>query len=150
MGGRRADAARGVLAWAVVLRLSTVANNALPRGTHRPLRAIAAGSSKGVFPVEPTLHACGVAAYRSGGDVSPDGFVSALRKFDAQVYILGRMGNAAQALRLIVERLADIPQAIAFVQGQDDEDLWQLLISLALGSAATAGAQPCASRVRSA
>ena len=58
----------------------------------------------------------------------------------AQVYILGRMGNAAQALRLIVERLADIPQAIAFVQGQDDEDLWQLLISLALGSAATAGA----------
>ncbi len=56
-----------------------------------------------------------------------------------QVYILGRMGNAAQALRLIVERLADIPQAIAFVQGQDDEDLWQLLISLALGSAATAG-----------
>ena len=57
----------------------------------------------------------------------------------AQVHILGRMGNAAQALRLIVERLADIPQAIAFVQGQDDEDLWQLLISLALGSAATAG-----------
>ncbi len=56
------------------------------------------------------------------------------------MYILGRMGNAAQALRLIVKRLADIPQAIAFVQGQDDEDLWQLLISLALGSAATAGA----------
>ena len=55
------------------------------------------------------------------------------------MYILGRMGNAAQALRLIVERLGDIPQAIAFVQGQDDEDLWQLLISLALGSAATAG-----------
>ena len=55
------------------------------------------------------------------------------------MYILGRMGNASQALRLIVEQLADIPQAIAFVQTQDDEDLWQLLISLALGSAATAG-----------
>lgn len=57
----------------------------------------------------------------------------------AQVYILGRMGNATKALHLIVERLADIPQAIAFVQSQQDDDLWQLLISLAFGSASTAG-----------
>lgn len=49
------------------------------------------------------------------------------------------MGNAAQALRLIVEQLADIPQAIAFVQAQQDDELWQQLISLAFGSAATAG-----------
>lgn len=49
------------------------------------------------------------------------------------------MGNATQALHLIVERLADIPQAIAFVQSQQDDDLWQLLISLAFGSASTAG-----------
>ena len=55
------------------------------------------------------------------------------------MYILGRMGNAAQALRLMVEQLADIPQAIAFVQSQQDEELWPLLIRLAFGSAATAG-----------
>ena len=65
--------------------------------------------------------------------------VTPLRIASLQVYILGRMGNTPQALRLIVEQLADIPQAIAFVQTQDDEELWQLLISLALGSAATAG-----------
>ena len=28
----------------------------------------------------------------------------------AQVYILGRMGNARQALHLIIEKLGDIPQ----------------------------------------
>ena len=57
--------------------------------------------------------------------------------------MLGRMGNAAQALRLIVEQLADIPQAIVFVQEQQDDELWQQLISLAFGSAATAGEQCC-------
>lgn len=58
------------------------------------------------------------------------------------MYVLGRMGNATQALRLIVEQLGDIPQAIAFVQAQQDEELWQHLISLAFGSAATAGEGP--------
>jgi vacuolar protein sorting-associated protein 41 len=56
-----------------------------------------------------------------------------------QVYILGRMGNAGRALHLIVERLHDVPQAIEFVQQQHDDDLWELLISLALGSADMTG-----------
>ena len=64
------------------------------------------------------------------------------------MYILGRMGNAAQALRLMVESLADIPQAIAFVQAQQDDDLWQLLISLAFGSPSTAGESPLMNCIR--
>ncbi|EFJ47940.1 hypothetical protein VOLCADRAFT_61071, partial [Volvox carteri f. nagariensis] len=57
-----------------------------------------------------------------------------------QVFVLGRMGNADQALRLIIDRLGDIPQAIDFVVGQRDEDLWGRLIDWALGSPETTGA----------
>lgn len=56
-----------------------------------------------------------------------------------QVFILGRMGSASQALHLIIQRLADIPQAIEFVQMQRDDELWELLISLALESPALTG-----------
>ncbi|KAL0041397.1 hypothetical protein WJX79_002126 [Trebouxia sp. C0005] len=56
-----------------------------------------------------------------------------------QVFILGRMGNASDALHLIIQRLADIPQAIEFVQMQRDDQLWELLISLALESPALTG-----------
>ena len=56
------------------------------------------------------------------------------------VYILGRMGNARRALHLIVEQLRDMPRAIAFVQAQRDDDLWELLITLALASPAMTGA----------
>lgn len=56
-----------------------------------------------------------------------------------QVFVLGRMGNSRQALGLIISRLADIPQAIEFVQMQRDDELWELLISLALGSANMTG-----------
>ncbi|BDA42740.1 Vacuolar protein sorting-associated protein 41 homolog [Coccomyxa sp. Obi] len=57
-----------------------------------------------------------------------------------QVFVLGRMGNSRQALQLIIARLADIPQAIEFVQMQRDDELWELLISLAIGSADLTGA----------
>jgi hypothetical protein len=49
-----------------------------------------------------------------------------------QVHVLGRMGAAGRALQLIIGRLADVPAAIAFVQSQADEELWQHLIQLAL------------------
>ncbi|KAK9800354.1 hypothetical protein WJX73_009236 [Symbiochloris irregularis] len=51
-----------------------------------------------------------------------------------QVFILGRMGNAREALQLIIDQLGDVPQAIDFVQMQGDDELWDLLITLALGS----------------
>lgn len=49
-----------------------------------------------------------------------------------QVHVLGRMGAAGRALQLIIGRLADVPAAIAFVQSQADDELWQHLIQLAL------------------
>ncbi|GAX72786.1 hypothetical protein CEUSTIGMA_g242.t1 [Chlamydomonas eustigma] len=57
-----------------------------------------------------------------------------------QVYILGRMGISRQALHLIIEKLGDIPQAIDFVRCQRDEELWDYLITWALGSSETTGA----------
>jgi hypothetical protein len=50
------------------------------------------------------------------------------------VFILGRMGNARQALHLIMEKLADIPQAIEFVKTQRDDELWEELITMSLTS----------------
>ncbi|KAK9816865.1 hypothetical protein WJX72_006282 [[Myrmecia] bisecta] len=55
------------------------------------------------------------------------------------VFILGRMGATHKALHLIIQQLADIPQAVEFVQMQRDEELWELLISLVLGSADLTG-----------
>lgn len=55
------------------------------------------------------------------------------------VYVLGRMGSSDAALRLIVGRLRDVAGAVAFVQEQHDDELWELLISLTLGDAALAG-----------
>ncbi|KAF5836122.1 hypothetical protein DUNSADRAFT_6375 [Dunaliella salina] len=57
-----------------------------------------------------------------------------------QVYLLGRMGNASRALHLIINKLEDIPQAIEFVRGQRDDELWEQLMSWALGSPETTGA----------
>ncbi|KAK9865646.1 hypothetical protein WJX84_004897 [Apatococcus fuscideae] len=56
-----------------------------------------------------------------------------------QVFLLGRMGNSVRALDLIIQQLADIPGAIAFIQGQRDDDLWEHLITLALEDAAMIG-----------
>jgi len=44
------------------------------------------------------------------------------------VFILGRMGNAPQALSLIIDELRDVGQAIEFVQGQKDDELWDELL----------------------
>ncbi|XP_009787110.1 vacuolar protein sorting-associated protein 41 homolog [Nicotiana sylvestris] len=45
-----------------------------------------------------------------------------------QVFILGRMGNAKQALSVIINRLGDIEEAIEFVSVQQDDELWEELI----------------------
>jgi hypothetical protein len=45
----------------------------------------------------------------------------------------------SQALRLIVEGLRDVAQAVEFVQLQRDDDLWEPLIALTLGDARLTG-----------
>lgn len=45
-----------------------------------------------------------------------------------QVFILGRLSRASEALRLIISTLHDLPQAIAFVSSH--EELWDELLML--------------------
>jgi len=49
-----------------------------------------------------------------------------------QVFLLGRMGNLTQALKLIMERLGDVNHAIDFCMEQADEELWGDLIDYAI------------------
>ncbi|KAK4408440.1 Vacuolar protein sorting-associated protein 41 [Sesamum angolense] len=49
-----------------------------------------------------------------------------------QVFILGRMGNAKQALAVIINNLGDIEEAIEFVSMQHDDELWEELIKQCL------------------
>ncbi len=56
------------------------------------------------------------------------------------VFVLGRMGATERALRVIVERLRDVGQAVDFVRERADAALWELLVALALADAELAGA----------
>ncbi|KAM1040502.1 hypothetical protein TB2_029341 [Malus domestica] len=49
-----------------------------------------------------------------------------------QVFILGRMGNAKQALAVIINKLGDIEEAVEFVNMQHDDELWEELIQQCL------------------
>ena len=49
------------------------------------------------------------------------------------VFVLTRMGNSSEALSLLLLHVGDVPQAIAFCQAQDDEELWEQLIQHCLG-----------------
>ncbi|XP_075513089.1 LOW QUALITY PROTEIN: vacuolar protein sorting-associated protein 41 homolog [Primulina tabacum] len=49
-----------------------------------------------------------------------------------QVFILGRMGNAKQALAIIINKLGDVEEAIEFVSMQNDDELWEELIKQCL------------------
>lgn len=40
------------------------------------------------------------------------------RLYPEMVFVLGRMGNARQALALLLEQMRDVPQAMAFCQSQ--------------------------------
>ncbi|RHZ45377.1 hypothetical protein Glove_680g79 [Diversispora epigaea] len=48
------------------------------------------------------------------------------------VFVLGRMGNNKQALMLIIERLGEVQLAIDFVNEQDDDILWEDLLTYSL------------------
>ncbi|GJN01348.1 hypothetical protein PR202_ga18609 [Eleusine coracana subsp. coracana] len=45
-----------------------------------------------------------------------------------QVFVLGRMGNAKEALSTIINKLEDIQEAVEFVMEQHDDELWDELI----------------------
>ena len=59
-----------------------------------------------------------------------------------QVFILGRMGNAQRALHLLMRDLKDVQGAVEFVALQGGNDLWQLLLSLALADPTVTGQCP--------
>eukprot|EP00124_Ichthyophonus_hoferi_P001738 Ihof_evm10s99 gene=Ihof_evmTU10s99 len=48
------------------------------------------------------------------------------------IFLLGRMGNHKEALHLIIERLQDVEQAIEFVKQQNDNELWDDLITYSM------------------
>ncbi|XP_072029867.1 vacuolar protein sorting-associated protein 41 homolog isoform X2 [Amphiura filiformis] len=48
------------------------------------------------------------------------------------VFLLGRMGNTKQALRLIMEDLDDVDKAIDFAKEHDDTELWDDLIAYSM------------------
>ncbi|CAL5024780.1 unnamed protein product [Urochloa decumbens] len=45
-----------------------------------------------------------------------------------QVFVLGRMGNAKEALSTIINKLENIEEAVEFVMDQHDDELWEELI----------------------
>ncbi|KAK0051675.1 vacuolar protein sorting-associated protein 41 [Biomphalaria pfeifferi] len=52
--------------------------------------------------------------------------------YKEQVFLLGRMGNLTQALKLITEQLQDVNHAIQFCMEQADEELWENLIEYSM------------------
>jgi hypothetical protein len=48
------------------------------------------------------------------------------------VYLYSKTGETKRALYLIIDRLADVSQAIAFAKEQDDTDLWEDLLNYSM------------------
>lgn len=48
------------------------------------------------------------------------------------VYLLAKEGRTNQALMIIIEKLSDVSQAIAFAKEQDDPDLWDDLLNYSM------------------
>ncbi|MCJ1477083.1 Vacuolar protein sorting-associated protein 41 [Lambiella insularis] len=48
------------------------------------------------------------------------------------VYLLAKEGRTKQALTIIIEKLSDVSQAIAFAKEQDDPDLWDDLLNYSM------------------
>ena len=48
------------------------------------------------------------------------------------VYLLGKEGRTGQALRLIIDQLGDVSQAISFAKEQNDASLWDDLLELSM------------------
>ena len=51
--------------------------------------------------------------------------------YEAQVYLLTQMGRPIQALSLLVDEIGDISAAIEFCKEQDDNELWESLLTKA-------------------
>jgi len=48
------------------------------------------------------------------------------------VYIQGRMGNNKKGLKLLIDHIGDVKQAIDFIETQNDQDLWEDLIDYSM------------------
>ena len=48
------------------------------------------------------------------------------------VYLLAKEGQTKKALKLIIDKLGDVSQAISFAKEQDDPDLWKDLLDLSM------------------
>jgi len=53
----------------------------------------------------------------------------ARKLYPEMVFVLTRMGNSRQALALLLEHVGNVAQAIEFCQAQEEEELWEVLIS---------------------
>lgn len=51
---------------------------------------------------------------------------------DELVYLYSKTGQMKRALHLIIDRLGDVSQAIAFAKEQDDPDLWEDLLNYSM------------------
>lgn len=59
--------------------------------------------------------------------------ICAQRKYTPElVYLLSKEGRTAQALRLIIDELNDVSQAITFAKEQDDASLWDDLLDYSM------------------
>ncbi|KAM9957832.1 hypothetical protein ACTFIW_012804 [Dictyostelium discoideum] len=54
--------------------------------------------------------------------------------YEEMVYLLGRIGNAKEALNLILDKLHKIKDAVEFVEQQKDEELWEYLINKSMNN----------------
>ncbi|CAK7210169.1 Vacuolar protein sorting-associated protein 41 [Sporothrix bragantina] len=55
-----------------------------------------------------------------------------LHYIDELVYLYSKTGQMKRALYLIIDRLGDVSQAIAFAKEQDDPDLWEDLLNYSM------------------
>ena len=80
-----------------------------------PLELRAGGAVRGLRPRAPDGLPGGQPGVRPGSRAAA--CASARGLVPEQVFVLGRMGNAREALALIISRLADIPQVCATPRG---------------------------------
>ena len=52
--------------------------------------------------------------------------------YRVQAYVLGRLGERAQALEILISRIQSVKESIAFIVDHDDEDLFETLVQACL------------------
>jgi len=48
--------------------------------------------------------------------------------YPEMVFILRRMGNNKQGLKLLIDKIGDVKQAIDYIESVNDDELWEDLI----------------------